>query len=119
MSLLDTVIKPRLLPGKYPIRLIDYKPVANDNGGYVQLTLAMPDRIINQNFFPSNLDYLGKTLKDQIGKGDQELKLSEVLDEAKGKDLFCVVSYNEYGLNVAFHEQTSAVAKSKEEVAFK
>jgi len=119
MSLLDTVIKPRLVAGKYPIRLIEFKSVANDNGGYVQLTLAMPDRVINQNFFPSNLDYLGKTLKDQIGKADQEMKLVEVLTEAKGKDLFCVVSYNEYGLNVAFHEQTSPVAKTKEEVDFK
>lgn len=114
MSLLDTVIKPRLAAGKYPVRLIEFQPFENDKGGYVQLTLAMPDRIIKQNFFPSNLDYLGKTLKDQIGKSDQELKLSEVLAEAKGKDLFCVVSYNEYGLNVAFHEQTQVTEKSKE-----
>ncbi len=107
MSLLNTVIKAKLAPGKYPISIMGIKEFENDNGGYVQLEVALPDRTIKQNFFPSNLLYLGGALRNQLGlEGDHGLK--EVLDLAmKADNLFGIVSYNDYGMNLALHEVTT------------
>lgn len=105
MSLLNTQIKKRLLPGKYPMKIKHYEEFTNDKGGYLQIVLVLPDREIKQNFFQSNLDYLGKTLRDQLSLENEDMDLEEILKKAKGKEIFGVVSYNEYGLNIALHEQ--------------
>lgn len=115
-SLLKTHIKPRLNPGKYPISLVSYKEMENDKGGYVEVTLSFPDRVMRQNFFPSNIEYLGKTLRTQMGM-EEGADLDEILEAAKNSDkpLFAVVSYGEYGLNIAFHE--TVVTENKEVTA--
>ena len=119
MSLLKTKIKPRLKPGKYPIKINSVKEFENDKGGYIQLALQFPDREMLQNFFPSNLTYLGRCLGDQMGITDEmEVGLDELIDEAIANDhgLFAVVSYNDYGLNIALHEPKTT--ENTEEVEF-
>lgn len=106
MSLLKTTIKKKLAAGKTPMRIVTYKEVANDMGGYIEVHLALPDRNIQQNFFPSNIKYLGTSLRQQLNLADEDMELSEILEQAKGKDIFGVISYNEYGLNIALHEKT-------------
>jgi hypothetical protein len=117
MSLLHTTIKPALPAGKYPVQIMDYSEVENEKGGYIALQIAFPDREMQQNFFPKNLEYLGKSLRTQLNKANETMELVQILEEAKGKPLFAVVSYNEYGMNLAFHEVTKT-AKTTEEVAF-
>lgn len=117
MSLLKTVIKPKLPAGEYPVSIVTFREVTNPQGGYVELTLNMPDRIIKQNFFPSQLSYLGSTLAEQLQIRDAEHDIDEILTLAKGKQLFAIVSYNEYGMNFAFHRQTAP--EMKLEVDFK
>lgn len=118
MPLLQTKIKARLLPGKYPIHINSYKEFENEQGGYIQLSISLPDRDISQNFFPSNLDYLGKSLRTQLGLAeDTEHGLVEILDEATNADnLFAVISYNNYGMNLAFHEKPTV--ETAQEVDF-
>ena len=115
MPLLDTKIKPKLPAGKYPIHVNNYQEFENEQGGYIQLSIALPDRDMLQNFFPSNLGYLGKALRTQLGLSeDEEHGLAEILDQAMNADnLFAVVSYNDYGLNLAFHEKPT-VTEAKE-----
>lgn len=110
MGLLNTTIKASLPAGEYPVSLISYKEVENSNGGYIELTLALPDRTMKQNFFPSNLDYLGKTLRAQLNI-QEEKSLEDILELAMTKDLFAVISYNEYGMNLAFHKPAVVSAK--------
>lgn len=115
MSLLNQVIKPKLPAGEYPIFISSYREVVNEKGGYLELTIALPDRVIRQNFFPKNVDYLGKSLRTQLGLEGEET-LQSVLDQAiEADNLFGVISYNEYGMNLAFHKQ---VAPSAEQVEF-
>ena len=116
MSLLNTEIKPKLPAGEYPVSLITFKEVQNERGGYVELKLDMPDRIITQNFFPTQLGYLGSTLAEQLGLRDQKRSLNEVLEIARGKQLFAIISYNEYGMNLAFHKPA---APKTDDVDFK
>lgn len=113
MSLLSTKIRAKLPAGEYPVSLITYQEVKNEKGGYIELTINMPDRIIKQNFFPTQLNYLGSTLAEQLGLRDSEHDLVEILDVAKGKNLFAMISYNEYGMNLAFHKQV-VVSKTDE-----
>jgi hypothetical protein len=117
MSLLQTKIKPTLPAGEYPIHIMSVKEVPNDNGGYIQLSIAFPDRIMPQNFFPSNLSYLGKSLRAQLGLENEEMDLADIIDLAIAKEepLFGVVSYNDYGLNLAFHRPAVV---TKEDVKF-
>lgn len=118
MSLLKTVIKPKLPAGEYPVQIVSFREVTNDKGGYIELTLNMPDRIIKQNFFPTQIAYLGSTIGEQLGLREDQHEVEEILEIAKGKQLFVMVSYNDYGLNVAFHKPTAVTAKS-DEVDFK
>ena len=113
--LLETTIKKRLNPGEYEIQIQKYREVTNTQGGYIELTIELPDRTIRQNFFKSNLDYLGKSLRDQLGI-DADMNLKEILDKAVGKKLFGIISYNEYGLNLAFHKPR---VQETEDVDFK
>lgn len=110
MGLLKQTIKAALPAGEYPVSLISYKEVENSNGGYVELTLALPDRTLKQNFFPSNLDYLGKKLSAQLNIKEAK-PLEDILEEALTKDLFAVISYNDYGMNLAFHRTAAVSAK--------
>ena len=116
MSLLNTEIKPKLPAGEYTVSLITFKEVTNEKGGYIELKLDLPDRIITQNFFPTQLSYLGSTLAEQLELRDQKRSLSEILDIAKGKKLFAIISYNEYGMNLAFHKPA---APKTDDVDFK
>ena len=118
MPLLNTKIKAKLLPGKYPIQITSYKEFENEQGGYIQITIALPDRTIPQNFFPSNLNYLGKSLRAQMElPEDVEMDLVDILEEATQSDkLFAVVSYNEYGMNLALHEKVTV--ETADEVKF-
>lgn len=118
MPLLNTKIKARLLPGKYPIHINSYKEFENEQGGYVQISVSLPDRDILQNFFPSNLNYLGKSLRTQMGLAeDEEHDLVDILDQAMNSDkLFAVISYNDYGMNLAFHEKVTV--ETAEDVKF-
>lgn len=105
MSLLSTTIKKRLTAGKYPMTIKSFKEFENDKGGYLQLVLSLPDREIKQNFFPSNLSYLGKNLRDQLDLENEDMDLQEILEASVNQEIFGIVSYNEYGLNIALHEQ--------------
>ena len=116
MSLLKTTIKPKLPPGEYPVQIVTFREVANEKGGYIELTINMPDRLIKQNFFPSQLSYLGSTVGDQLGLRSEEHDLEEILTIAKNKDLFAIISYNDYGMNLAFHKPV--VASKADEVDF-
>lgn len=119
MSLLNTVSKKVLTAGKYAFNLISYREVTNDKGGYIELTLELPDRFIKQNLFPENkaenkrgtLNYFMGAIKRQMKVEDKEMELVDILELAKSqkKDaLFCVISYSDdYGMNVAFHEKQS------------
>ncbi len=115
-NLLKSTVRPPLPEGEYPIRITNFEEFENEKGGYVQLTISMPDRIIKQNFFPSNIDYLGAALRDQLGIKEQK-ELSEVLEATSGQELFGIISYNEYGMNLGFR-RPKAVVVSKE-VEFK
>ena len=119
MSLLNTKIKPRLQPGKYEIKINSVKEFENEKGGYVQLDLQFPDRTIAQNFFPSNLHYLGRCLSDQLHVAEEvEIELADLINEAieNHRQLFAIVSYNDYGLNIALHEPKTT--ENSEEVDF-
>jgi hypothetical protein len=105
MGLLNTTILAKLTAGKYQIKLVSFKEVVNDKGGYVELSLKFPDRIIRHNVFPGkSMDYTGKALRQQLGL-EAETDLGTLLNLCQASDqLFTVVSYNDYGLNLAFHE---------------
>lgn len=116
MSLLKTTIKPKLPAGEYPVQIVSFREVSNDKGGYIELTINMPDRIIKQNFFPSQINYLGSTVGDQLGLREDQHDVGEILELARGKQLFAMISYNDYGMNLAFHKQAPA---KTDEVDFK
>lgn len=120
MGLLNTSFEAKLKPGKYPITISDYKEMHKDESAkgepldYIQLTVSIDKRNpIKLNFFSQNIKYLGSSLRNQL-KREDAMGLVEILDEAvKAKDLWCVISYNEYGMNTAFHEK---VVEASEEV---
>jgi hypothetical protein len=48
---------------------------------------------------------------------DEEHGLAEILDQAMNSDkLFAVISYNDYGMNLAFHEKVTG--ETAEDVKF-
>lgn len=118
MPLLNTKIKKKLAPGKYQMHINDVKEFENDKGGYIQLKLQVGDREMLQNFFPTNITYLGRCLREQLGlPDDEDMDLVDILDQAQEADhLYAIVSYNDYGLNLAFHEPKTV--ENSDEVAF-
>lgn len=118
MSLLTQKIPAKMPAGEYPVKLVNYQEMRKEDGkkgpiSYIQLSLQFADRTIPYNFFEGNLRYLGSSLRNQLGR-DDEMDLQEILEAAKAApSLFAVVSYNDYGMNLAFHKST---AETNEEV---
>lgn len=122
---LNTTYKATLKAGKYPISVISFREVSNDQGGYTEVTFGLPDRIIKQAYFGDrmvdgkqkngNESYMARALKAQCGMDDVECSLLDILNKAKETTtLFGVVSYSsEYGMNLAFHEKVTPASVTK------
>ena len=110
MGMLNEVVKARLSAGKKVIKLVSFvEGHVEGKGDNIKITWQLPDRTLPQVYFPGkNITYVASCLKDQLGKSDEEMSVLEILTAAQetDKELFTVVSYNTYGLNLAFHEVT-------------
>lgn len=105
MSLLDTKKLPAL-KGMYEATVKSFREVENNNGGYVECILALPDRDYTYCIFPTQLDYVTSTFANQLGKADVEITLGELLELAKTNKIKVWFTYNTdlQRMNVAFHE---------------
>lgn len=111
VSKFNKKIAKRFEPGIYDVTITDVTVEENDQGGYVKVALQFPDRVINQVYFESNIDYVGKSIANQLGVREQELGFLDILELAKNKPLKVVCSYKTYkskdgdvtGLNIAYH----------------
>jgi hypothetical protein len=104
MSLLQQRVLPTL-KGKYEAKVLAYEEIENEKGGYIKLTLGLPDRKYEYCVFPSQINYLTSSLKKQLGD-NIDTTVEGLLDMARETTINVWFSYNqEYGrMNVAFHE---------------
>lgn len=112
MSLLDTVVLPAL-SGKYEAKVKDFAEITNQNGGYVQVTLQLPDREIKYVIFPGKgdakgrqINYVVSTLAKQFALDKQSNTLKNILEYGKEHAFNIWVSYNQTynSINISFHE---------------
>ena len=112
MSLLNTVILPKL-EGEYVAKVAAYKEIENAQGGYVEVTLVLPDREYKYCIFPTQVEYVASCLRNQFGI-TEKVTLAQMLDKATKDEFKVWFSYNQdFGrMNVALHhyEQTQEEA---------
>ena len=112
MSLLNKRILPRL-EGEYVAKVASYKEIENEQGGYVEVTLILPDRDYKYCIFPTQVDYVASCLRNQF-EILEEVTLEQMLDLATENEFKVWFSYNQdFGrMNVALHhyEQTQEEA---------
>lgn len=95
MSLLKTKIK-KDLKGEYVTKIKSYEEIENTQGGYIQVVLELPDRDYNYIIFPSSIDYVARSLKQQFGLDTQEeYDFDVLLDMAKEREFTVWFEYNE------------------------
>jgi len=108
------------LRGEKVARVIDYKQVTNDNGGYVEVKMQLDDRIYPYIIFPGKgetagrqINYFVSCLRNQWGL-DKAMSLKEALDYAKDHDFKVWFSYNNdfNRMNVEFHEAQPEISLS-------
>ena len=103
MSLLETKVLPKLA-GEYKTKFKNFKEVENENGGYIETTLILPDREFKYLIFPSQVSYVASCLRNQFEIQD-EVTLADVLTKGTKKEFTVYIDWNnEFGrYNVAFH----------------
>lgn len=104
MSLLETKVLPKL-EGEYKTKIKTYKEVENENGGYVETTLILPDREFKYLIFPSQVNYVASCLRNQF-EITEEVTLADVLAKATKKEFTVYITWNnEFGrYNIALHQ---------------
>lgn len=107
LEALNQKVYPALAQGHYTCALAGYNVVNNDKGGYLNLYLHFEDgRTLTHTIFPKGITYLTENLSRQF-QYNRPVTLGEILAEKQGDIVDIWVSYNEYGRNIAFHDNLS------------
>lgn len=115
MSVFTNKVLPAL-KGKHEAKVKSFREVENAQGGYLEVIFKLQDRDYTLNIFPGRGDTTGRqvnyitgAIRRQLGKEQEALSLTEVLEIAKTTPINIWFSYSqEYGrMNVNFHEPVS------------
>lgn len=104
MSLLETKAKP-VLAGKYEVGVKDFVEIENEKGGYVKVTLDVPeygDYIYC--IFPSQVNYVTSCLNQQLEVERDTYTLGEALKKIKKLNVWFSYNQDYNRMNVALHE---------------
>lgn len=109
MSLLDYRCLPTL-KGKYECIIDRYEEVENEQGGHIAIYLKLPDREFKWCVFPSQLDYVCKSLNFLLSDERSTYKINEALEIVK-KDKIKLELYFNYNeeykrMNVSFQDNS-------------
>ena len=104
LEALNQKVYPALAQGQYKCQLAGFNAVNNDKGGYLNLYFTFEDgRTITHTVFPKGITYVTENLMRQFGY-KTPVSLGEILNTKQGQTIDIWVSYNEYGRNIAFHD---------------
>ena len=91
----------------YEAHISSFKEISNDKGGYIEIKFTLPDREYTYCVFPTQIDYVTSTLRNQIEQPELD-NLGDVLKYITKNNCTINVwfSYNQdYGrMNVALHQ---------------
>lgn len=120
--MLDTVLPKRIEEGKYKVLFTEYTPKEVQSSGetkeYTEVLFKTDDsvRVEPLKFIvfpnPKTMNYVLGAIKTQLNLENKDYTAKEIFDAAVGQELDIVISYNEYGMNIALHDsnyQTESV----------
>lgn len=82
-SILDTVIYPHIENGVQEVKIKDFEEVKNDQGGYILLKLQLVDRPYDYVLFPSQINVVATSIKNQMFDDDGEpMSVKNILTNA-------------------------------------
>lgn len=109
MDALNQKVYPALAQGHYKAMITGYNAVNNERGGYLNLYLGMEDgRTITHTVFPKGILYITENLLRQFNY-QQPVSLGDILAQRLNQPIDIWVSYNEFGRNIAFHDNLTKV----------
>lgn len=82
-NLLSGTVMPALKDGLYSVKLAGFREVANAQGGYVELNIQLPDRVMTWAVFPGQLNYVFSGLQRAFGLEEEEVSKMDLLERAK------------------------------------
>ena len=124
MSAFTNPILPAL-SGKQEAVVKSYREVSNDKGGYLEVIFKLQDRDYTLNVFPGKgetanrqINYIGGAIRKQLGKANETLSLTQILELAKKTPINIWFSYSQEfeRMNVNFHEPVNIGSVNVDEI---